>query len=162
MTKDIVFFIQKPIPSVLSWDKNKPEDPGKKIERNFPWVNGLSKTKHIHECRRNIWIFPLKSTDMEIDGKYSQGRENQKAIEERKCLTCLKHMCLGKISTVWNTVMVTRWEGDQLQENLNRLLGKGLLFFLCVLRECLPKEKKKELVKLKKKPFENWNESKIM
>lgn len=111
----IAVFIQKPIPSVPSRDKNKPEDPGGKNEIIFPWVNGLSKAKHIHECRRNICIFPQKSTDMKMvsipraGGIRSHRRKKMLDLLETLCFKL--HMFRGEKSIIWNTVMCNkmRW-----------------------------------------------------
>lgn len=61
-------------------------------------------------CRRNIWTFPLKSTDTEMVSipragriKMSERKENADLLE-----TLCSYVCLRKISTIWNAVMVIR------------------------------------------------------
>lgn len=168
-----VFYIQKPIPSVLSRDKNKPEDPGKKKnEQIFPWVNGFSKAKHIHECRRNIWTFRVQKKYMDIstkihwhrDGKYPQGRENQNVIEERKCWFAWNTMQLRVFKK--NKHNMERSHGNKMRRwsiiGVSKYVAwrREFLLFLAVLRVIT--KKGIELVKLKKNPFENWSESIIM
>lgn len=103
------------------------------IEWVFAWLNGLSKAKNIHEYKRNKWTFPIISLTQSWEVSPGQG-ESECYTRKKAWLAwntaVLSHMCLRKISTIWNTVMVIRWEDDQLQENLNRLFGKGHNFYL--------------------------------
>lgn len=125
---------EKPVPSVLSRDKKPLKIQGKKNWNNFPSSKWTLQSKTYSWVQKKYMDISTKIHWHE-DGKYPQGTKNQKVIEERNCLTCLKHyvssyVCLWKIHTIWNTVIVIRWESDQLQDNLNRLLGKGCYCFL--------------------------------
>lgn len=92
MTKVTSFFcIQETLPSVPSRDKNKVKDQEKKKDwMNFPLTKWTLQGK-IYSWVQKKYMDISNKIHWHKAEKYPQDRENQNVIQERKCLTCLKH-----------------------------------------------------------------------